>query len=256
MTWENKLISYSTLNWLWNCPESFNRQMNGEKGAKREVIKKAAEYGSAVEDIWTDIFLKRLIFKPDELESYLDFKLSDKSPEFVKKFNGGFQKCLDFFKDFCHPDYRINPQVKLKLQLGAFYLTGYIDYVLYNPDVPVILECKSTYKKDSFATASKQTKHYAYLYAKENGGIIPDTYVFYTRLGEVEKFTFTKEELVEYKNSVVTTFKDFHTRTEYPLSVNESCFVCPYSLSCKEYLKKEVSLTHDTVDLGNGTFVI
>ena len=254
MTWKNQLISYSTLNWLWNCPESFNRQMLGEKGKKREVIEKAGDYGMKVEDIYTNIFQQRLIFDEKKLAEYIEFELSDKDVIFTKKFNAGYQKCIDFFKELFHPDYLIDPQVKLKVPIAGYFLTGYIDYVLYNPDVPIILECKSTYRKDSFATASKQTKHYAYLYAKQHDGVIPETYVFYTRLGIIEKFTFTKPELVEYKKEIVQTFKTLTSR-EYPLIVNDSCFVCPYSLSCKAYMHTD-DVLHNGIDLGDGTFII
>lgn len=254
MSWKNKLISYSTLNWLWNCPESFNRQMNGEKGKKREVIAKAADYGIAVEDIYTEIFNRRLIFDQAKLDEFVEFSLADKDHVFIKKFEGGYKKCITFFQELFHPDYKITPQVSLKVPIGDYFLTGYIDYVLFNPEVPIILECKSTHKKDSFATASKQTKHYAYLYAKLNGGVIPETYVFYTRLGDVEKFTFEKKELVEYKNDVKRTFAGLTSR-DYPLSVNDSCFVCPYSLSCKAYMKTE-DILHSSLETGEGFFII
>lgn len=254
MTWKNKLISYSVLNWLWNCPESFNRQMNGEKGKKREVIAKAAEYGIAVEDIYTHIFNNRLIFDDVDLKEYIEFALSDKDAAFKKKFEGGYEKCIEFFKELFHKDYTIKPQVSLKADMGDYFLTGYVDYVLYNPLQPIILECKSTHKKDSFATSSNQTKHYAYLYAKANDGIIPETYIFYTRLGIIEKFTFTRDELIRYKLDVIKTFKKLKSR-EYPLTVNESCFVCPYSLSCMAYRKTEDPL-HDSIGTDNGFFII
>ena len=210
--------------------------MNRVAGKVRPVIIEAAAFGRWLEDLWTHILKEKLIFAPRaELDAYLDKEFKERGcVKSKEKFLNGFETVYSFFKDYLHPDYTIQEQLRMRVPLGPLQLTGDSDYILFNPDIekPIILECKGTYKKDSFATVSDQVRHYAYLYLKLYGILPQETIIFYGRVGAVERFTYTREELVAYKNQVVKDFMGFYQKDTWETTPTDKCFLCPYTYTC------------------------
>lgn len=245
MSFLSNTISFNNLAWYKRCPQAFFRKMNGEQGVLNETIANAAKFGIAAEQVW-DMALSDNWFALTEGQARYKacFALATWDKKSSDKFMLKFNKCWSNLKDTIGTEYTCTLQpsysipVKDHHSADTYYITGKFDYLLTDlpeSDTPVILECKSTSQKDSSDDFKMQVLHYCFMYNHFHK-VIPKAYVFYTRLGAVVEYLFTKDELADYGQWLLTSLQDIIGRQlvieEYDAKTGSYCFMCSYWKSC------------------------
>lgn len=180
-----------------------------------------------------------------------------------EEIRNGFWETWLKLRAFFNPGYVVKTQTSFKEQVGSYLATGKSDYIVENflPDSTsefILLEAKGYSKRDPYKSVNSQLLHYSSLIYKMFNST-PRIVVFYFRLGLVEEKVLTLDSVQKYlrflegehnyiKHLRVLDVKDNESGSVFKATPSNFCYICPYTLTCKDRPRLKHELGRDFVE--------